>query len=124
MNVHLGILPKYRGMGVTEWPVIESTSFQSINTGITLHFIHKGVDTGPIISRKFIPFRKGDTFDTLEERYLPEMVKLMIEGVIIVKNGELNYETQESHQGKQYFALHPRMRKFAEKKLMELMRND
>ena len=124
LNVHLGILPKYRGMGVTEWPVIESTSFQSINTGITLHFIHKGVDTGPIISRKFIPFRKGDTFDTLEERYLPEMVKLMIEGVIIVKNGELNYETQESHQGKQYFALHPRMRKFAEKKLMELMRND
>ena len=48
----MGLLPKYRGMDVVEWPIID----KSFNLGLTTHLIYKGVDTGDIIEQKHIIF--------------------------------------------------------------------
>lgn len=117
LNVHMGILPKYRGIGVTEWPIIESNSLDEVNLGISLHFVEKGVDTGPILFKKNISILKNDNLSTIESRFLPEMVYAMIRGIKMIHKGEYNEQTQSNDSGKQYFFTHHRMREILDKKL-------
>jgi methionyl-tRNA formyltransferase len=115
-NVHMGILPEYRGIGVTEWPIIEN-NLETIGLGVTLHLMEAGVDTGPIIMKKNINLNKKDTLDSLESKYLKEMVQLMILGVRMAKEHKLCSIPQKISDGKQYFETHKRMKVFAEKKI-------
>jgi methionyl-tRNA formyltransferase len=44
INCHSGWLPKYRGMDVIEWAVLDAAN-QEPEVGITLHFMDRGVDS-------------------------------------------------------------------------------
>ena len=37
-------------------------------TGVTVHLVDEGVDTGPILAQKAVEIRPGDTPDLLRER--------------------------------------------------------
>ncbi len=37
-------------------------------TGVTVHFVDEGVDTGPIIAQEAVRVEDGDTFESLAER--------------------------------------------------------
>jgi methionyl-tRNA formyltransferase len=45
VNVHTGLLPEYRGGHVLQWALLNGEP----ETGVTLHYLDAGVDTGPII---------------------------------------------------------------------------
>lgn len=64
-NFHPGILPQYRGAGVYSWAIINGDD----KTGITLHLIDDGIDTGDIIEIRAFPIDKDkDTAQTLFDR--------------------------------------------------------
>lgn len=46
-NVHFSLLPKYRGMYTAAWVILNSEK----ETGVTLHKIDNGIDTGDIIDQ-------------------------------------------------------------------------
>ena len=115
-NVHMGILPEYRGIGVTEWPIIENR-LKDIGLGVTLHIMEGGVDTGPILMKKNISLSKSDTLVSLESKYLKEMVNLMISGVQILRDVGLKAAPQKILEGKQYFETHKRMKEFAQQRI-------
>jgi folate-dependent phosphoribosylglycinamide formyltransferase PurN len=37
-------------------------------TGVTVHLVDEGVDTGPILAQKAVEVRPGDTLDLLRQR--------------------------------------------------------
>ena len=115
-NVHMGILPEYRGIGVTEWPIIEGR-LDDVGVGVTLHIIEKGVDTGPIILKKKIDISHCGSLGSLEAKYLKEMVELMVRGVRMARDGRLISTRQKECSGRQYFSTHKRMKDLAEKKI-------
>lgn len=58
-NFHPGILPEYRGAGAFSWCLIN----KDIKSGVTLHLIDEGIDTGDIIEiREFIISPKDTAF--------------------------------------------------------------
>mgnify|MGYP001161415986 CR=1 FL=1 len=118
LNVHKGILPDYRGVGVTEWPIIENRSLCT-RLGVTLHFMDTGVDTGPILIKKRLNASHCHSLNEVESKYLKEMVNLMITGVRMARDGKICSISQKNNlkfnKGKQYFATHKRMRLMAEK---------
>ena len=57
LNCHSGWLPKYRGMDVIEWAVLDAGGREP-EVGITLHFMDRGVDSGPILLRQKIVLKK------------------------------------------------------------------
>ena len=116
LNCHAGLLPEYRGMDVVEWAVLESKE-PPPKTGLTLHFMDKGVDTGPILMKKPIPPLPDETIKDLRTRFEPEMVKLMVEGIKGLENNTLQPKRQEKEEGKQYFIMHPRLKAAANNKL-------
>ncbi|MEK6222995.1 MAG: formyltransferase family protein [Chloroflexota bacterium] len=116
INCHAGLLPNYRGMDVVEWPIIEMNSFPP-QTGMTLHIMDKGVDTGPILATKPLPFRPNETIKDFRLRIEPEMVQFMIEGIKRLEANKLKARPQVKEDGKQYFVMHPRIKELANKKL-------
>ena len=64
-NFHPGVLPQYRGAGAYSWVLINEDD----KTGITLHLIDDGIDSGDIIEiRAFSVNKHKDTADTLYEK--------------------------------------------------------
>lgn len=77
VNVHPSLLPKYPGLRAIE-QALESGDDQ---TGVTVHYVDEGVDTGPIIAQETIGIAPGETAERLaervheiEHRLLPEVV--------------------------------------------------
>ena len=56
VNVHGGLLPEYRGGHVMQWAIINGES----ETGVTLHYMDEGIDTGPIIAQERFPITWRD----------------------------------------------------------------
>ncbi len=56
-------------------------------TGVTVHFVDPGVDTGPVIAQEAVRVEDGDTAESLaerihelEHRVLPEVIRLFAAG--------------------------------------------
>jgi len=64
VNIHPSILPAFPGLDAI------ASAFKSgaKKTGVTVHYIDEGVDTGPIIAQRQVDILPGDTLETLEER--------------------------------------------------------
>ena len=46
-NIHFSLLPKYKGMSTSAWPILNGEE----TSGVTLHEIDHGIDTGAIIDQ-------------------------------------------------------------------------
>ena len=64
VNIHPSMLPDFPGINAIA-KAFESGAGQ---TGITVHYIDEGVDTGPIIAQRSVDILPSDTLETLEER--------------------------------------------------------
>lgn len=73
-NFHLGLLPKYGGVGICAWVIINGEK----ETGITLHEIDQGIDTGDVIAVQTTKIEDTDTGETLFNR-CQDIVELMFE---------------------------------------------
>jgi phosphoribosylglycinamide formyltransferase 1 len=85
INVHPSLLPAFPGTT----PLEDALAAGVAETGVTVHFVDEGVDTGPIIFQEPVPVLPGDTAQTLRERVhevehrlLPEAARLYLAGAL------------------------------------------
>jgi len=116
LNCHSGMLPRYRGMDVVEWALLEDHFDQ---VGQTLHLMDAGVDTGPILLQRRLDLRPGDTIASIRTRLEARMPSLMLEGLRGLRDETLKPQPQRLEDGQQYFVMHPRVRRMVERKLAE-----
>ena len=64
VNTHPALLPSFRGAHA----VREALAYGVKVTGVTVHLVDAGVDTGPIIAQATVPVREDDDEPTLHER--------------------------------------------------------
>jgi len=64
-NIHFSLLPNYRGVYTSAWPILNGES----KSGVTLHEIDKGIDTGPIVDQIDFDLDDDETAYTLYEKY-------------------------------------------------------
>ena len=64
INVHPALLPKFPGAH----GIADAMAAGETETGMTIHIIDEGVDTGPILVQKSCSILPGDTEDSLKER--------------------------------------------------------
>lgn len=87
INVHPALLPKFGGKNFYGQNVHEAVlASGEKETGMTIHFIDEGVDTGKIILQKKCPVLPGDTAETLKERvqalekeWYPKVIQMIAE---------------------------------------------
>ncbi len=64
VNLHSSLLPAYRGVHPVSWALIAGET----ETGVTIHRIDSGVDTGNILAQKAIGIEAGDDLWSLTRR--------------------------------------------------------
>jgi hypothetical protein len=114
LNAHQGALPRFRGMNVIEWAVLEGHP-----PAITVHFVDAGVDTGDIIAIEPVPIQPGDTLQAVRTRASAQQVDLLARTASAALAGPLPRRPQCAGGGRQYFTMHPRLRAVAEQCLRE-----
>ncbi len=62
-NLHMSYLPYNRGAHPNFWSFYDNTP-----AGVTIHLMDEGLDTGPIVSQRYVSFEEGD--DTFVKTYL------------------------------------------------------
>lgn len=113
INVHASLLPKYRGASPIQWAVINGEK----QTGVTIMYMEKGLDTGDMILAKAIDLdpkeTAGSLYDKLAELAGPTLLEAMDQiesgtAVAVKQNdeestyvkvlqksmGELNFDTE------------------------------
>lgn len=59
VNLHIGYLPWNRGADPNLWSHIDATP-----SGVTIHYIAPGLDTGDVIAQRLVRFTQADTLAT------------------------------------------------------------
>ena len=88
LNLHPSLLPKYRGMSPQHWPIILGDA----ETGVTVHSIDDGVDTGRIMRQVRIPMEPEIYIHQLQIKFLSVYRTIMVEAVERLFFGESGEE--------------------------------
>jgi methionyl-tRNA formyltransferase len=85
INVHVSLLPKYRGAAPMQRAIMEGER----ETGVTIMYMDEGLDTGDIISAESFPITETDDFESIHDKsalvgseLLVRVINSMAEGAI------------------------------------------
>jgi len=115
LNAHGARLPFFRGMNGVEWSL-----FYNELPMVSVHLVDTGIDCGEILNITEIKIDNDDDISSIRGKSaLTEMTAL----VDSVTNFEKYYQArvqQTKEEGKQFFAMHPKLKKVAAENLFKL----
>lgn len=92
INVHPSLLPSFPGLDA----IGQALDYGVAVTGVTVHFVDEGVDTGPIIAQRAVPVPAGRdrgeleaTIHAVEHELLPETIGLIAAGRVQLGDGRI-----------------------------------
>jgi methionyl-tRNA formyltransferase len=98
INLHPSLLPNYRGMSPQHWPIINGDT----ETGITIHFINEGVDTGDIILQEKIKITDNMYVVDLQMKMMKLYGDIMVRAINEISNVNTIFIKQDLFKGSYY----------------------
>jgi phosphoribosylglycinamide formyltransferase 1 len=77
VNTHPSLLPLFPGAHALR----DALAAGATETGVTVHWVDEGVDTGPVIAQASVPIEAGDDEDTLRARVQAVEKPLFVETI-------------------------------------------
>jgi methionyl-tRNA formyltransferase len=92
---HPSLLPKHRGASAINWAVIQGDT----RTGLTILWVDKGIDTGPILLQKEADIAPDDTTGSIYfNKLFPMGIDAIVEAVDLIKRGQAPKIPQDDAQ--------------------------
>ncbi|HEV2771634.1 MAG TPA: phosphoribosylglycinamide formyltransferase [Thermoleophilaceae bacterium] len=91
INVHPSLLPAFRGLRAIE----RALEYGVRVTGVTVHFVDEGVDTGPILAQEAIELPYAQDIARVEERVHAVEHRLLPEAIRLIARGDVRIEPAE-----------------------------
>ncbi|HEV2813014.1 MAG TPA: phosphoribosylglycinamide formyltransferase, partial [Solirubrobacteraceae bacterium] len=88
INVHPALLPAFPGIDA----VGQALDYGAKVTGVTVHFVDEGVDTGPIILQRALDVGDAADRETLHDRLRPLEHELLPEAVRLIAAGRVAFD--------------------------------
>jgi phosphoribosylglycinamide formyltransferase-1 len=92
VNIHPSLLPAFPGLEA--WR--QALEYGVKVTGVTVHLVDQGIDTGPIIAQETVPVLAGDTPESLhariqeaERRVYPGAIAALARSEIVVRGRQI-----------------------------------
>jgi phosphoribosylglycinamide formyltransferase 1 len=91
INIHPALLPSFPGLDAVGQALTAGVDV----TGVTVHFVDEGVDTGPVILQREVPVPpNGDrealeaAIHTVEHELYPEAIRMLAEGRVRIEGDD------------------------------------
>jgi phosphoribosylglycinamide formyltransferase-1 len=88
MNIHPALLPSFPGLHAQQQAVAHGVRV----SGVTVHYVDEGLDSGPIIVQATVPVYQDDTEETLSARILKEEHRIYPEAISLHLANRLRIE--------------------------------
>ena len=102
-NIHFSLLPKYKGMFTSIMPILNNEKA----TGVTLHKIDKGIDTGEIIAQKEFEIDLMDNARDVYHKYIHYGILLLKECLEKLLKNEFIESKPQNLKESSYFSKNP-----------------
>ena len=91
VNIHPALLPQFPGLDA----IGQALAAEVETTGVTVHFVDEGVDTGPVIAQRRVPVPAGASREELEaavhaaeHKLYPEAIRMIAEGRVRIDSSD------------------------------------
>jgi methionyl-tRNA formyltransferase len=91
LNVHPSLLPKHRGVDPLFWTFFNDDA----DTGVTIHVVDAGVDSGAVISQARVPLQRGIDGSSLLLNLADIGARLLLQALDDLERGTLSPRPQE-----------------------------
>ncbi|MFD0711874.1 phosphoribosylglycinamide formyltransferase [Paenibacillus sp. GCM10027626] len=98
INIHPALLPSFPGIN----GIGQALDYGVKVTGVTVHFVDGGMDTGPIIAQRTVEVEDDDTEETLalrihaaEQQLLPWVVRRIAAGAVTLQGKHVTITKEE-----------------------------
>lgn len=91
INLHVSLLPQYRGAAPIQWAVING----EIETGVSIMQLDEGLDTGPLYAVEKIPINPEQTAGELFEAVTEVGCKVLTKTIDSIQNGTATLTAQQ-----------------------------
>ncbi|MCL6456567.1 MAG: phosphoribosylglycinamide formyltransferase [Gorillibacterium sp.] len=88
INIHPSLLPAFPGVN----SVKQALDYGVKVTGVTVHFVDSGLDTGPVITQQAVELIDGDTEDTLSQRIHAIEHGLYLKAIGLIQQGRVQLD--------------------------------
>ena len=92
LNVHGTLLPKYAGARTLNWVVAR----REASSGVTVHRIDQGVDTGPILLQRAFPLSPFETGVSLARKTLEFEPAVVVDALKMLETGQARFQNQDA----------------------------
>lgn len=99
INIHSSYLPAYRGQHVVNWAIINGEK----ETGVTIHYIDEGIDTGDIIVQKKVPILYENNAKTIHDKIYDVACKLIIDVMDSIASGKQIKSKKQDNSKASYY---------------------
>lgn len=116
INIHPGLLPHYRGCTCPEWALLNNDPL-----GITAHLMDEKYDSGPIIKKKYLRFKKKDikTYQDIRIKIYLSTINLAKKIFILISKNKLKLIKQDNEQSNFYNVISNTKLKIVKKKIKD-----
>lgn len=94
INVHTSLLPKYRGRHPLVWAIMCGEK----ETGVTIHYMDEGIDTGDIITQVSVSIEIDDTYMNVLEKCTNATLYILPRELQMLERGYVNREPQRGRE--------------------------
>lgn len=98
INVHPSLLPAFPGVNAMG----QALDYGVKLTGVTVHYVDGGLDSGPIIAQSVVPIQDGESIETLSERVqaverelLPNVISWIAAGRVTLEGRHVTVKQQQ-----------------------------
>jgi len=94
INIHASLLPRFRGAAPVNWAIINGDK----KSGLSVIYVTRKMDAGPVILQKEIQIQPQDTSVTLEEKLSQAAPGILMDALKLIE--ARNYRLAEQDEGK------------------------
>jgi methionyl-tRNA formyltransferase len=91
VNVHTGITPEYRSADPIFWALYRG---EPEKVGVTIHYVDRGIDTGPILHQETVPVHAEDSLASIYVRCIRRGAELYSRALEEIENGSARTVTR------------------------------
>lgn len=103
LNIHPSLLPRHRGAAPVNWSLIQGDG----QVGVSIIFLEKEMDAGPILSQRSFPVNNSDSAGTWEDRLAEAGAEDLLQVIADLKSGRAAPRPQDDSRA----TINPLLRK-------------